>query len=106
MFRTVTANPLLVTQGSHLCISQERVNDNKVVERRYVLIDSETLVATPYAEKLQFEAAISELIEAHQKPAKKANPLDALDNVEQPVTADVVADVAAEEEADDNSVQA
>jgi hypothetical protein len=79
MFRTITANPFLVTQGSHLCISQEKLDaKNKLVERRYVLMNSDTLQSQTFSSKEAFEAAISQLIEAHEKAQKKTSVLDQL----------------------------
>jgi hypothetical protein len=104
MFRTVTANPLLVTQGSHLCISQEQVDEKKKVQRRYVILDSETLETQTFETKELYDAAVADIIEAHQKPKKKSSPLDELGALE--VVTDVPADIAAGTEEDDDSVQA
>lgn len=41
MFRTVTSNPLLTTQGRYVVLSQEKVEDLKT--RRLVIIDSDSL---------------------------------------------------------------
>jgi hypothetical protein len=94
MFRTVTANPLLVTQGSHLCIAQEQVDEKKKVQRRYVIVNSETLEAKTFETKELYDAAIADIIEAHQKP-KKTSPLDELGG------APAVAVVADEQEANE-----
>ena len=103
MFRTVTANPLLVTQGSHLCISQEQVAEKKKVQRRYVIIDSETLETQTFETKELYDAAVADIIEAHQKPKKKSSPLDELGSPA--VVTDVPAEIAAGTEEDDDSVQ-
>lgn len=103
MFRTVTANPLNATQGSHLCISQEQVEEKKKVRRRYVIMDSETLETQAFETKELYDAAVADIIDAHQKPKKKTSPLDELGAPA--VVTEVPADNAAGAEEDDDSVQ-
>lgn len=77
MFKTITSNPLVVTQGSHICAVQQDVDSKeKIKPLRYVLIDSETLEADHFDKKEDFEQAVQLVVEQVAQNAKKKPPAD------------------------------
>jgi hypothetical protein len=72
MFRTITSNPLVVTQGSHICAVQQDVDSKaKIKPLRYVLIDSDSLESEHFDKKEDFEQAVQLVVEQAEQNAKK-----------------------------------
>lgn len=67
MYRTVTANPLLVAQGSHVCLAQE-TGKGKDRKMRYVLLNSTDLKSQTFDDKDAFVAAVDKVVQDSQKP--------------------------------------
>lgn len=61
MFNTITVNPLLVKQGSHVCMTQVDAKDKS--KKRYVLFNSTDLTALTFESKDKFEAAVQAVVD-------------------------------------------
>lgn len=69
MFQTITANPLLIKQGSHVCITQVAKDKSK----RYVLFNSTDLTALTFASKEAFETAVQAVVDG-ETPEPEVTP--------------------------------
>ncbi len=70
MFQTITANPLLLKQGSHVCMTQVAKDKSG---KRYVLFNSDDLTALTFATKEAFEAAVQAVVDG-EKPEPEVTP--------------------------------
>jgi hypothetical protein len=88
MHQTITANPLLVKQGSHVCMTQVDASDKS--KKRYVLFNSTDLTALTFVSKEAFEAAVQSVVDGNvpQPEVDEESPSVAEESVD--VTEDAV----------------
>lgn len=86
MFRTITANPLLIVQGAYLVMAQEdlKVVVNGLSKKRYVILDSDTLKVRKKFEgenakdELSAEIRLIETEKAAQNPGTLASMMSSV----------------------------